>query len=167
MSRDALRGRAIALALAGALAAAGCSGAPADPLAPPEIRYGEDVCDQCGMAIDDPRYAAATIVDEGGTLTPRRFDDIGDMVVYHAERRELTVARWYVHDVATKAWLDAEAATFVRAPASAIPSPMGFGVVAFADPEAARAEATARGGEVLDFEALRAAIAPPGNHPAP
>lgn len=149
------------------MAAAGCSGDPVDPLAPPEIRYGEDVCDQCGMAIDDPRYAAATVVDEGGALSPRRFDDIGDMILYHADRPELTVARWYVHDFATGEWLDAAAASFVRASASAIPSPMGFGVIAFADAEAARAEAEARGGTMLDFDGLRAAIAADGPVPSP
>lgn len=167
MTTTATRRRAAAAGLCALLAAAGCAGPEADPLAPPEIRYGEDVCDQCGMAIDDPRFAAATVVDDGGALSPRRFDDIGDMVLYHADRPDLTVARWYVHDFATGEWLDAATATFVRAPASAIPSPMGFGVIAFADAAAARAEAEARGGELLDLAALRAAIAAPADAPAP
>jgi len=155
------------LALTASLVVVGCAPEAGDPLAPPEIHYGEDLCDQCGMAIDDPRYAAATLVDEAGQASPRRFDDIGDMVAYHAERPGLDVLRWYVHDFDTGEWLDATTAAFVRGPASAIPSPMGFGVIAFGDAAAARAEAEARGGEALGFDALRAAIGAPEVVPAP
>ncbi|MEO8084676.1 MAG: nitrous oxide reductase accessory protein NosL [Ardenticatenales bacterium] len=128
-------------------------GPAADPLDPPAIVYGEDVCDACGMIVTDVRFAAATIVEVDGVLEPRRFDDIGDMLAYHAEHRTLSVRRWYVHDHASLAWIDALAAHYVRA--AAIRSPMGHGLVAFAERDAADAFARTVSGTVASFEALR------------
>ena len=42
-----------------ALALAGCSPRQAGEPQPPEIVYGRDVCDRCGMIMDEPRFAAA------------------------------------------------------------------------------------------------------------
>lgn len=128
-------------------------GPAADPLAPPAIVYGEDVCDACGMIVTDARFAAATIVDVDGVLEPRRFDDIGDMLAYHAEHPTLSVRRWYVHDHASLAWIDALAAHYVRA--AAIRSPMGHGLVAFAERDAAEAYARSVSGTVASFDVLR------------
>ena len=47
-----------------------------DPSEPPEVHYGEDVCDACNMIISEPRFAAAYYTEDGAV---RRFDDIGDM----------------------------------------------------------------------------------------
>lgn len=138
------------LALAALVAACGPA---ADTLAPPEIVYGEDVCDACGMIISDARFAAATIVEVDGAQEVRRFDDIGDMLAYHADHPEWTVRRWYVHDHASLAWIDALAAHYVQA--AAIHSPMGHGLAAFADPDAAAAFAGTVGGTVASFDALR------------
>lgn len=138
--------------LALAVSAAAC-GRAADAPAPPEIVYGEDVCDACGMIISDARFAAATIVEVDGVSEARRFDDIGDMLAYHAAHPEFTVRRWYVHDHASLAWIDALAAHYVRA--AAIHSPMGHGLAAFADPDAAAAFAGTVGGTVAAFDALR------------
>lgn len=153
------RGRRLLLSLVLAtvlpIAGAAC-GAPEDPLAPPDIVYGEDACAECGMILSEPRYAAASLVDEQGRVTPRVFDDIGDMMRYHAARPELKVRRWYVHDMATEAWLDAETAVFVRAPD--LRTPMASQLAAFAD--AAGAEAFAAdhaGARVLRFADLASA----------
>lgn len=158
-----LTARAILLALLLAVvwALTGC-GSEADPLAPPEIRYGEDICDACQMIISDPRFAAATLVEVDGATEPRRFDDIGDLLAYHREDPELVVRAWYVHDYDSEAWLDARRAHFVRA--EGIRSPMGFGLAAFAEPERAEAFATEMEGEVLDFETLLGR--PPGGSTA-
>lgn len=147
---------ALLLAALASLVAVGCGAAPADPLAPPEIVYGEDVCDECRMIIDDERFAAAMIVSVDGEPQPRRFDDIGDMIA-HAERQpELEVLRWYVHDLETLDWLDATTARYVRADPSRLPTPMGFGLAAFAEPARAEAFAAETQGEVLGFEELLA-----------
>jgi copper chaperone NosL len=58
-----------------------CSSQPEGPQ-PPEILYEQDVCASCGMIISEPRFAAATILTNG---EGRKFDDIGEMLVYHME----------------------------------------------------------------------------------
>lgn len=116
---------------------------------PPEIRYGEDVCDQCGMIISEPRFAAAYVTTEGET---RRFDDIGDMIMYHMEMGE-DVAVFWVHDFETAEWLRADEATLAYI--EDLITPMGSGLIAFADPDAA-ANAIAHGGDLMDFATLMA-----------
>ena len=73
------------------LALAGCGGA-ADTTQPPEILYGQDVCDECDMIISEEKYAAAYWTEEGEA---RRFDDVGEMLVFHGRGRvnPLTVFR--------------------------------------------------------------------------
>jgi copper chaperone NosL len=130
---------------------AACGPAP-DPLAAPEIHYGEDICDACGMIISDPRFAAATLVESEAGPAPLRFDDIGDLIEYHAARPEEGVLAWYVHDYDSQEWLDARQAYFVRA--ADLPSPMGHGIAAFADPTRAEAFALEMRGDRLQFEDL-------------
>lgn len=148
-------GALAALLLLVPIGLAACGPAP-DPMAPPEIVYGEDVCDACGMIISEERFAAAAIVrlSPGEDPVPRKFDDIGDMLDYHARNPEVEILRWYVHDLDSLAWLDATSAIFVRSPA--IGAPMGSGIAAFADRAAAEAKAAEVGAEVLDFDALGA-----------
>jgi len=158
-SRAALGSRLVLaplLALATALSAVAC-GPQRDPLEPPEISYGEDICDACGMIISEPRFAAATIVRSGPSdePEPRMFDDIGDMLRYHDEDARLEVLRWYVHDFDSTDWLPAEGAAFVLAPPSELVTPMSSGIAAFADRARAEELAAEVDGAVLEFEALR------------
>jgi copper chaperone NosL len=136
------------------LLVAACGGAPADDPEPPEIQYGFDICEACGMLIDDPRHAAASVTLDG---TPYKFDDIGDMVRYHSEHPTAQVRAWFVHDFETEAWLRAEAAWYVFS--QDVDTPMGHGVAAFADEAEAAALAQAIGVEVLSFDEARAALA--------
>ena len=138
-----------------ASAAAGCGPSPGAP-APPEIAYGLDVCEACGMIVSDARFAAATALEDGSAL---KFDDIGDMMRYHASRPNLRVQAWFVHDHPSEAWLEAQNAAFALSPG--IASPMGHGLAAFADPAAAADYATDIGGEVLTFNELRSRYAAP------
>lgn len=133
------------LILAGLLLAA-CSSGP-DLETPPDIRYGEDSCDRCLMIINEARYAAAYMTDDGET---RRFDDIGGMVAYTQEVTE-DVAVFWVHDFDTEEWLKGEAAFYVTSDQA---TPMGFGIVAFADQERAEAWAAEMDGVVMTFSGL-------------
>jgi copper chaperone NosL len=139
------------VALGFSLAACAAEG---DPLAPPEMHYGEDVCDACQMIISEERHAAATIVEVDGASEPRRFDDIGDLLDYHEGQPELPVLSWYVHDYETLEWLDALTASYVVS--DDLATPMGHGIVAFGDRLRAEAFALEHAGEVKDFDALRA-----------
>ena len=115
---------------------------------PPEIRYGEDVCDACSMIISEPRFAAAYYTDPGDV---RRFDDIGDMCRYHIQNRE-PVARFWVHDYDTEAWLLAKDAAFVMS--DGLYTPMASGVVAFSNLERARTFADESKGLLMSFDEL-------------
>jgi copper chaperone NosL len=116
--------------------------------APPEIRYGEDTCDRCQMIINEARYAAAYVTEDGLT---RRFDDIGGMVAFHQEMAE-DVAVFWVHDYLSESWLKAEAAFLVNE--SAVQTPMGFGVIAFSTSGQAEEWAAGHGGVVMTFTQL-------------
>jgi len=126
---------AAALAVGGAAAPAVwalLARAPAEG-GPPEIRYGRDRCDACGMIIGDPHFAAAS--REGSVV--HRYDDIGCLMTHSGAALSAGRAQGFVHDMATEAWIDAAAATFVRT--SEIRTPMGFGLAAYADARAVRA----------------------------
>ncbi len=127
--------------------AAGCSPA-VDINQPPEIVYGEDVCDACSMIISEPRFAAAYYTDSGDV---RRFDDIGDMCKYHVQNSD-NVARFWVHDYETETWIPAEDAVFVMS--DDLYSPMASGVVAFSDSGRARTFSDEIQGKVMSFDEL-------------
>lgn len=143
------RGRSFACFLIAFLAILLISCQPRPSLeAPPEIRYGEDVCDLCHMIINEARFAAAYVTRQGEV---RRFDDIGDLVAYHAAHAEAVAAFW-VHDYDTEEWLRAEQATFVVS--DAFHTPMGHGIVAVADAARAQELAASVEGRVVAFTDL-------------
>ncbi len=131
-----------------ALAIASCGGSD-DALSPPEIRYGEDVCDHCNMIISEPRFAAAYSTTAGDT---RRFDDIGEMFLYAHERGEEVRAFW-VHDYHSEAWVEAAQATFVHDPQ--VTTPMGWSILAFGAEGDAQSYAQGAGVETLTFSELQ------------
>jgi copper chaperone NosL len=138
--------------LAGCLSLAvlsACTPQPSEP-SPPEIIYGQDVCDACGMIISQARFAAAAALENGETL---KFDDIGDMLHYQASHPDLEVAAWFVHDHPSETWLPAAEASYVVSPA--IASPMGHALAAFADPAEAASFAVEVEGQVLTWEETR------------
>jgi copper chaperone NosL len=130
-------------------ALAACTPRAAEPT-PPEIVYGQDMCDACGMIISDARFAAAAVLADGQGL---KFDDIGDMLRDLAAHPELAVAARFVHDYSNETWLSAADATYVVSPS--IASPMGHGLAAFEDAGEAASFAAQVGGEVLDWEQIR------------
>lgn len=91
---------------------------------PPTIRYGEDPCDECFMLINEARFAAAFVTNDGQT---KRFDDIGCLLINHKKHQE-DVAYFWVTDFNTQKWLKATNAFFVKN--DSIQTPMGFGIIA-------------------------------------
>lgn len=119
-------------------------------LQPPNIAYGRDMCDACGMIISEAKFAAATVMTDGKTL---KFDDAGEMFTYHAKHPEFQVRAWFVHDYNTQNWINGQSAFYVVA--KDIKSPMGTGVAAFADKSAAEAFATKFNVKVMSFDEIR------------
>jgi copper chaperone NosL len=135
-----------------------CGAAAVTPQTPPEILYGEDVCEHCGMIINDARFAAALVVEtQPGHYEHRIFDDIGDMFAYAqalpADGSSGTIVTYYVHDYHSQEWIEADHAHFVQAEAAL--TPMASGLVAFASQEEAETQAQAWQGAVLTFDAVR------------
>jgi copper chaperone NosL len=114
---------------------------------PPEIRYGLEACDRCRMTIDDPRFAAALRTEAGEV---RRYDDIGDLLV-DREGTGIEGSDVWLHDYVDRSWIRAPEAVFVR---SNVVTPMGSGLVAFAERSAAEHLARERGGQLLEWSAL-------------
>lgn len=115
--------------------------------APPDIVYGEDVCERCSMIINEARYAAAYVTEDGQA---HRFDDIGGMLAYNAELADDVVVFW-VHDFDSEEWLRADEAHYVKGDHM---TPMGFGIIAFAGRDRAAAWAAEQGGMVMAFDEL-------------
>lgn len=125
---------------------------PAEQAGTPEIRYGEDVCDQCNMLINEPRFAATYTSEEGDT---RRFDDIGEMFLYARDKGEIVDAYW-VHDYHSESWIEADAATYVHNPD--LMTPMGWGIAAFSSAEDAQSYSAEEGGAALSFAELQEGV---------
>ena len=100
----------------------------------PTIRYGAEACADCGMVIDDARYAAAW-APRGSARGGRHFDDIGCLLNNLTKHPAPEGARFFVHDYQTEAWLPAAGATYLVS--TAIRSPMAYGIAAAATHEAA------------------------------
>ena len=113
---------------------------------PPEIRYGEDMCDNCKMIINEPRWAAAGYTTTGKAL---RFDDIGGIAGYLQTHPADTLKKIWLHDYYTQQWLRADSAVLVLSPR--LKSPMAFGVAACGDSTSAARLAREVGGKLTDF----------------
>ena len=115
---------------------------------PPNIRYGEDPCDECRMIINEARYAAAYVTPNAHVLL---FDDIGCMIM-HIKKFSEPVARYWVVNYTTEKWEDAQKALFVKN--NNIATPMGFGIVAFSDSTQAKEVFPPDGNEYLSYTEL-------------
>ncbi len=130
-----------------------CTARSAAPAAP-TIHFGEDMCSDCGMIINDPRFAAAYAAQQGeGSYQTFIFDDIGDMLHHMQQNLTLTGAGWWVHDYNSEEWIDATAAFYVVG--EEIKTPMNHGIAAFAEEEAANSFAAEMQATVLDWDKVR------------
>lgn len=127
---------------------------------PAQIYYGEDVCERCKMIISEEAYSAQYILPGGKS---RKFDDLGCMLHYtsageggNSERGE--IATYYVKDYSSGEWIDGSSAYYVWV--ESIKTPMGHGIVAASDENAARELAERENGRFLGgfTEASRAVL---------
>jgi copper chaperone NosL len=119
---------------------------PSQQTGPEPITYGRDACAHCRMHISQPGFAGE-LRDTNGVLT--KYDDIGcllhAMVALHHE-----VPEAWVEDHDGGRFLPLLSARLVRS--ERVETPMGYGIVAFKDEDAAQTFARAQGGEVLALE---------------
>jgi copper chaperone NosL len=140
------------LVILGCILLAACSSKPAEPQ-PPEIVYGQDLCDHCGMIISEARFASATLLENGEFL---KFDDLGEMMKYHTKNPQVQVRAWFVHDFPSEAWLRGEEAYYVKN--DDLITPMGMGIAAFSEQAEAEAYIGENGGKLFSLEELRAEV---------
>jgi len=142
---------AVRAAAALTLLALGCSKGPQ------AIAYGTEACTHCMMTISDDRYGTEIVSTKGRAY---KFDSIECMVKAVNDGEKITAgdaARYYVADYAEHGkLLPAETATFLVS--EKLPSPMGENLTAFAERDAAVAMHDERGGEILDWEGVRARL---------
>jgi copper chaperone NosL len=136
----------LSLLLALGLVLGACDAVDADG---PEVNYGRDICIECGMIIEDPRFAAVYRLDDG---TEKKFDDLGGLLIHGREGGQLHLGtiRVWVSDFEHETLIDAESAFYV--PTLGVASPMGHGILAFAEESRAHAVATDLGGEVIEWK---------------
>ena len=112
---------------------AGCGPSESQPV---DIESG-DVCAFCGRTIKDPLFASEIIYD--GKVY--KFDDLSCLSAFQTKHRGDIFGTTYVVDYLTKQWIRADAATIV---ATDVATPMGSGLLAFADTAKANSFARAR-----------------------
>jgi hypothetical protein len=95
------------------------------------------------MAVSESRFAGGWVGEDGVSVL---FDDPGELFAALTEDSRRVSIAW-VGDFETGAWTRARDAEFVRAPGFA--TPMGTGVIAFADRVRAEKFAAGRKGAIL------------------
>jgi copper chaperone NosL len=116
---------------------------------PINIVWTEDSCDVCRMAVSDRKFAAELVKSDG---TYKAYDDIGCLVDMARKSAPIPRSAMYVLDFDAGGWLDAEAAHYLYSPD--LPTPMSYGIGAFASAQAALEASKQWNGKVLDWPGL-------------
>jgi copper chaperone NosL len=140
----------VALAGAGAVAALVAAVVlwPAPVAGPEAVAWGRDTCARCRMHLSQPGFAAQ-VSGPGGVA--RKFDDIGCLAAALADG-EAAIADAWVEDHESGGFVPLVAAHLVRA--AGVTTPMGHGIVAFADAAEAAAFAVAHDGTRVAVDQL-------------
>lgn len=100
--------------------------------------HGADACAACRMAVTGRRTAAQIV---SPAEEPRFFDDLGCLRTYLREHPARPDARVYVADHRTGAWVSAASAVYARV--TAVETPMGSHLLAWADKTSRRQDSSA------------------------
>jgi copper chaperone NosL len=101
------------------------------------------MCSSCRMAISQKQFAAQLFDAEENVY---KFDDVACMLRF-LKQREMKPVAVFVADYETREWMKGSSALFVRT--DRVQTPMGGGLLAFADAVRADAAAGAFGTPVL------------------
>ena len=119
---------------------------------PPVMTIDRSACTRCGMLISEPAHAAAIRLPDG---SDHLFDDIGCLVA-HAQQHPADGVQYWFHDAADGQWIAGTQPVFVTS--ASLRTPMGGGIVAYRDRDAAERLAAGQTGRVVnDIESLIAA----------
>jgi copper chaperone NosL len=115
---------------------------------PEPIAYGRDACAECRMILSRPGFAGEVRTADG---TLRKYDDVGCLLQAMLRQRGEMPEAW-VEDHTDGGLVPLLTATLVRLRKA--DTPMGRGIVAFADADAARHFADDRAGAIVALEDL-------------
>lgn len=153
--KPSLRTLAISL-ISLTLALAGCR-READ-FSPPQILLGQTECDLCKMIVSEEPYAAAAVFESPEGMKKLAFDDIGCLLRFLRQSPHLTHVACYVHDHATRDWLNAVDAVFVLS--DKLQTPMASSLCASATETAAQEILKKYPGRTFKFLELTATSLP-------
>lgn len=119
---------------------------------PEPVVYGRDACAECRMVISQPGLGGE-LRDVSGRIS--KFDDVGCLLISLASAGRETPAAWVEDFHGKETFVPLLEATLVR---GAIDTPMGHGIVAFADPAKAAAFASQKKATVVTLDALLAEL---------
>ncbi len=115
----------------------------------PQVRYGEEDCEHCGMLISDSRFAAVWRTHAGSEM---HFDDVGCMIAMIRHMGGIGGSELFVRSFDDSGWLDARVASYIHA--DGIASPMGYNIAALADPDREAALVSGDGTRVQTWDRL-------------
>lgn len=119
---------------------------------PPALRLGRDECAACGMIVAEDRFSGALLIVRDGMREHALFDDIGCMLDFERDiPANVQVVERFVHDSLSRSWVDCRSAVFLFADRQAVHTPMGSGIIAFADESAADQARTQFPGDIMDY----------------
>lgn len=145
--------RVMLMTAVGALALSGCG--RSEVSGPPTLRLGRDMCEACGMLVNEDRCSSGMLIERDGRRVHALFDDIGCMIDYErGAGHEFAVVERYVHDHQTRAWIALPDGHFVVADERQLRTPMSSGIIALRDRAAADEAASRHAGRVATYEEL-------------
>ena len=122
-----------------------------EPTKPDAIKLNSDNCDNCGMTISNPKFAAVLFTTKGRTY---KFDDISCLLDYKNDNKEKAIgAGLYVSNFLNdNNLMPAEIAFYIKG--NNVKSPMGGNIAAFENKESANTYAVDLFAEFTDWETI-------------
>lgn len=103
---------------------------------PEAVKLNTDKCDNCGMTISDPKFAAEIVTKKGRIY---KFDDISCLLNYKRDNKDkMDNSKFYISDfLGDDHFISTESALFIEG--ESINSPMGGNIAAFSNKDSAAA----------------------------
>lgn len=122
-----------------------------EPAKPETINLNSDNCDNCGMTISNPKFAAVLFTTKGRTY---KFDDISCLLVYKRDNKEKAIgAGLYVSNFLNdNKLLPVEIAVYIKG--DNVKSPMGGNIAAFENKESANTYAVDLLAEFTNWDSI-------------
>jgi copper chaperone NosL len=130
--------------------------AACDGIAPRPIHFGSEECAHCRMMISDERFAAQLLTTRGLAHSFDAIECLAGFVERGGVAADEVHSIWALDSRQPDSWVAIDDAVFLRS--DAVRSPMGAGLIAFADAGAARRAQDELGGEVLRWREVLQAV---------